>query len=92
MASLSYNATIHIHPRGSRAIQVATAKVEFLNRNLQLYEVRTPDGAVWEGPVDTDEMGRMLQSSYLIILEGGRTYRVSSTEMTDRWYVSVVQQ
>lgn len=91
MASLSYNATIHIHPRGHRAIQVATACVTFLNRELQLNEVTTPDGAVWEGPLEPDELGRMLQSAYLIILEGGRTYRVSSVEMTDRWYVNVVQ-
>ena len=92
MATLAYNATIHIHPRGQRAMQVATASVEFINRQLVLTDVRTPDGMCWEGPVEPDDLGRMLQCDYLIILEGGRTYRVTSTEMSDRWYVRTVKE
>ncbi|MBL0386512.1 hypothetical protein JJB07_07610 [Tumebacillus sp. ITR2] len=83
-----YKATIHIHPAGQRAVQVATARVHFLNQILQIHDLTTQDGMCWEGPLDPDEIGRMLQSSYLIILEGGRTYRVSSVEATDRWYVN----
>lgn len=92
MATLSYNATIHIHPRGQRAIQVAEACVEFINRQLVLTNIRTPDGMCWEGPVEPDDLGRMLVTDYLIILEGGRTYRVTSTEASDRWYVRVVKE
>jgi hypothetical protein len=92
MSSLTFEATIHIHPRGQRAMKVADARVRFLNRVLQLYEVRTPDGMCWEGPLEVDDLGRMLDSAYLIILEGGRTYRVAPTEMTDRWYVTVVKE
>jgi hypothetical protein len=91
MASLSYKATIHIHPRGHRALQVATARVEFINRDMVLCDIQTPDGMCWEGPVEPDELGRMLLCDYLIILEGGRTYRVSSAEMSDRWYVRTVK-
>ncbi|PWK11222.1 hypothetical protein [Tumebacillus permanentifrigoris] len=83
-----YQATLHIHPAGQRAIQVATARVHFLNQTLQLHDLTTMDGTVWEGPLDPDEVGRMMQSSYLIILSSGRTYRVTSVEATDRWYVN----
>lgn len=85
------NATIHIHPRGERAIQVATARVAFLNGEMQLYEVMTPDGMCFEGPMEPDDLGRMLYSAFLVILADGRTYRVAPQEYTDRWYVSGVK-
>lgn len=84
------NATIHIHPRGQRAMQVATARVSFLNGAMQLADVTTPDGTVFEGPLEADELGRMLQCSYLVLLNDGRKYRVASFEFTDRWYISGV--
>ena len=87
---MSTNATIHIHPRGQRAIQVAEARVAFLNGEMQLSDVTTPDGMVFEGPLEADELGRMLQSTYLVLLADGRKYRVASFEFTDRWYVSKV--
>ena len=90
--SKQYNATIHIHPRGQRAIQVAEARVSFLNGKMQLEQVQTPDGMVFEGPLEPDELGRMLQTPYLVILEGGRTYRVAPVETTDRWYVNGVSR
>lgn len=87
-----FQATLHIHPSGQRAMQVATARVHFLNQTLQLHDVTTLDGMVFEGPLDPDEVGRMLQCAYLIILENGRTYRVASQETTDRWYVKRVSE
>jgi hypothetical protein len=84
---MSYNATVHIHPRGERAMQVATARVAFLHGEMQLFDVETPDGMFWEGPLEPDEIGRMLYSAYLILLEDGRKFRVAPQEMSDRWYV-----
>jgi hypothetical protein len=89
--SIQYNATLHIHPRGQRAIQVATARVAFLNGTMQLYDVQTPDGTTFEGPLEPDDLGRMLDFAYLVLLEDGRKYRVAPIEMTDRWYVSGVK-
>ncbi len=86
-----YNATIHIHPRGQKAMKVADARVAFLNGEMQLFELQTPDGMCFEGPLEVDDVGRMLYSSYLVILEDGRTYRVSPQELTDRWYVQGVK-
>jgi hypothetical protein len=86
-----YNATIHIHPRGQKAIKVADARVAFLNGEMQLFELRTPDGMCFEGPFEVDEVGRMLESSYLVMIEDGRTYRVAAAEYTDRWYVQGVK-
>ncbi|MFD2171624.1 hypothetical protein [Tumebacillus lipolyticus] len=84
---MSYKATVHIHPRGEKAMQVATARVAFLNGELQLFEVETPDGMLWEGPLEADELGRMLECAYLVLLEDGRKYRVAPQEMSDKWYV-----
>ncbi|ASS76235.1 hypothetical protein CIG75_15660 [Tumebacillus algifaecis] len=67
-------------------MQVASARVAFLNGELQLFEVNTLDGMTWEGPLEADELGRMLESSYLVLLEDGRKYRVAAQEFTDRWY------
>ncbi|WP_157729589.1 hypothetical protein [Tumebacillus algifaecis] len=83
---MSNNATVHIQPRGEKAMQVASARVAFLNGELQLFEVNTLDGMTWEGPLEADELGRMLESSYLVLLEDGRKYRVAAQEFTDRWY------
>ncbi|HEU4964823.1 MAG TPA: hypothetical protein VFV52_13335 [Bacilli bacterium] len=88
---MTYRATLHIHPQGQRAIQVATAEVEFLNQVMQIYNLTTPDGQIFEGPLEADEVGRMLYSAFLVILENGRVYRVAPREMSDRWYVSKVK-
>lgn len=73
-------------------MQVATAKVEFLNMAMQIYDLATPDGMLFEGPLEPDEVGRMLYSAYLVIFEDGRVYRVAPQEMSDRWYVSRVKR
>ncbi|ARU61845.1 hypothetical protein CBW65_13000 [Tumebacillus avium] len=88
---MTYQATIHIQPRGERAMQVATAHVTFLNGGMQLYEIETLDGMQWEGPVEADEMGRMLESAYLVLLEDGRKYRVAAQEFSDKWYTQRLQ-